>query len=204
MKTAIFLLKEARIPLPKTLKSHALMYPALKIVLIVPSLMLDTALMLLNHALHENDEPYDPKINDTLLINKNIKKILLERRPDMNPDNIVGAFFGVKELNPENGIVERTRNMRGQTLGSAWLYESNKELPGDEWGYRYWEALEYLKNRGVKHIIIAFPQIVTDSVLNLVEVYCQIGVELGTKMWVKFDKGDYEAYPGTGNPFPDY
>jgi hypothetical protein len=28
----------------------------------------------------------------------------------------------------------------------AWLYKSAKEFPGDEWGYRYWEAPAYLKN----------------------------------------------------------
>lgn len=164
----------------------------------------DTAVLLLNHALHENDESFDPKINDTVLLNKNIKKILLQRHPTMKAENIIGAFFGVKELNPKNGLVERTRRMRGQTLGSAWLYESNKQLPTEEWGYRYWDALEYLKKRGAKHIVIAFPQIVTDSVLNLVEIYCQIAVEIGTRTWARFDEGDYKTYPLEGNPFPDY
>ena len=39
--------------------------------------------------------------------------------------------------------------MRGENLGHAWLYESAKLLPAGKWGYRYWDALEYLKNQGV-------------------------------------------------------
>ena len=65
--------------------------------------------------------------------------------------------MGIYETDPDcNGAKGRTRHMRGENLGWAWLYESAKQLPGDEWGYRYWEALEYFKNRGVKHIVIGF------------------------------------------------
>ena len=42
--------------------------------------------------------------------------------------------MGVKETNSENGLVERTRAMRGEDLGYAWLYESNKQKPSAEWG----------------------------------------------------------------------
>lgn len=164
----------------------------------------ETGVILLNHALHDYDEYFDPKIDDTVILNKNIKKRLLERFPSMDKDNIIGAFGGIKEFNPENGLVELSRKMRGETLGYAWLYESNKELPGDEWGYRYWEALEYLKNRGIKHIVIGFPQIVTDSVLNLCEVHNQIGKEIGIKSWLYWKKGDFEHFPGVGHPFADY
>lgn len=164
----------------------------------------DTGVVLFNHALFDNDEVFDPKINDTITINSNIKSLLLKRHPDMDSGNIVGAFAGNKVINPANGLLERTRAMRGQTLGNAWVYQSAKKLPGAEWGYRYWEALEYLKNRGVKHIVICFPQIITDSVLNLVEIYCQIGKEIGTKTWLRSKEGDYTTYPGVGHPFPDY
>ena len=163
-----------------------------------------TAVMLLNHAIHDHNEVFDPKIDDTLVLNKNIKKLMLERHPDMDPDNIIGAYMGIKELNEENGKVERTREMRGENLGSAWLYESDKELPGGEWGYRYWDALEYLKNRGVRHIIIGFPQIITDSVLNLVEIHNQIAKEIGVKTWLYYAQDNTGMYPDTGHPFAEY
>ena len=105
--------------------------------------------------------------------------------------------------------------MRGENLGNAWLYETTqevppgsgvwvKQMPGGDWGYRYWNALEYLKNRGVKHIVIGFPQIISDSVLNLVEIPNQIGKELGIKTWAKWGTWDYATYPGIGHPFADY
>jgi len=165
----------------------------------------ETGVIILNHAINDNKEYFDPKINDTLLINKNIKSQLISRHPDMNPANIVGAYMGIYENDPDcNGARGRTRNMRGENLGYAWLYESAKQLPADEWGYRYWEALEYLKNRGVKHIVIGFAQIVTDSVLNLVEIQNQIAKEIGTKTWLLAATGDSATYPGVGNPFADY
>ena len=164
----------------------------------------DTGVLILNHALHDNNECFDPKIDDTLIVNKNIKSQLLTLYPTMDPENIIGAYMGIKEENPENGLVERTREMRGESLGHAWLYESDKELPGDEWGYLYWDALEYLKDRGVKHIVIGFPQIVTDSVLNLVEIPNQIGKEIGFKSWAKYESWDYVHYPVEGHPFTDY
>jgi hypothetical protein len=163
-----------------------------------------TGILLFNHPVHDNNEVFDPKIDDTLVINKNIKSLLRERHPDMDPDNIVGAFGGIKEVNPKNGLLERTREMRGETYGYAWLYESSKQMPGDGWGYRYWEALEYLKNRGVKHIVVAFPQVTGDSALNMVEVFNQIGKEIGVKTWAKWGKGDFTRYPRVGHPFADY
>jgi hypothetical protein len=164
----------------------------------------DTGVILLNHAINDYNEYFDPKIDDTLTINENIKSLLFSRHPEMDPDNIIGAFMGIKELNPDNELVERNRDMRGEDLGNAWLYESLKEMPGDEWGYRYWDALEYLKNRGVKYMVIGFPQIVTDSVLNLVEIHNQIGKEIGIKNWIHYGSWDYDNYPGVGHPFTDY
>jgi len=166
----------------------------------------DTGVILFNHGLVDNKEVFDPKINDTLIINKNIKAQLLRRHPRLDPDNIIGVYGGIKEEGSDEGCpsLERTRRMRGETYGYAWLYETGKQMPGDEWGYRYWDGLEYLKNRGVKHIVIGFPQVVTDSALNLIEIYNQIGREIGVKTWLKYGEGDFVTYPGVGNPFADY
>ncbi len=164
----------------------------------------DTGVLVLNHAIWSNNETFDPKIDDTLTIIKNMEQLLLTAHPDLDPDNIVGAYMGVKEENPENGRTERTRPMRGENLGHAYLYESDKQLPSGKWGYRYWDALEYLKNRGVKHIVVGFTHIVADSVLNLVEIPNQIGKEIGYKNWLYWPEGNNETYPGVGHPFTDY
>jgi len=164
-----------------------------------------TGILLFNHGLFAHERRFfDPKIDDSTLLNKNIKEALLARRPDIHPDNIIGAYGGVQERNPENGLVERTRNMRGEDIAYAYLYGSESDMPGCEWGYRYWDGLDYLKNRGVKHIVIGFPQIITDSVLTLVEVYNQIGKEIGARTWLKYGQGDFERYPAAGHPFADY
>ena len=94
--------------------------------------------------------------------------------------------------------------MRGENLGHAVLYETDQPLPGGAWGYRYWDALAHLKDQGVKHIVVAFPQIVTDSVLNLVELPNQIAKEIGYRTWLDFETLDYETYPDVGHPFADY
>ena len=101
-------------------------------------------------------------------------------------------------------MFEYRREMRGDRLGTAYLYESDKQMPDTKWGYRYWDALEYLKNRGVKHIVVAFTQLATSSVLDLVELPNQFGKEIGKKTWVKWGTGDYEKYPDVGHPFTDY
>ena len=45
----------------------------------------------------------------------------------MDAANIVGAYMGITEIGTAEGGpatgVERTRNMRGENLGHAWLYE---------------------------------------------------------------------------------
>jgi hypothetical protein len=163
---------------------------------------------LLNHALVDWAEYFDPKIDDTVVLNQSIEASLLARHPGLDAANIVGAYMGIKEIGTAEGgpatAVELTRNMRGENLGYAWLYETAKLLPSGKWGYRYWNALEYLKNRGVKHIVIGFPQIITDSVLQLVEIPNQIGKEIGIKTWLKWGTFDYITYPGVGHPFADY
>jgi hypothetical protein len=94
--------------------------------------------------------------------------------------------------------------MRGEDLGGAWLYESERGFPGGDHGYRYWEALDLLRERGVRHIVVIFSQIVVDSALNLVEVPNQIAKEIGTRTWLDADRLDKRLYPGVGHPFADY
>jgi hypothetical protein len=170
-----------------------------------------TGVMLINHATRRGNQAFDPKIDDTLILNANIKAELLARHPDLVPDNIVGAWMGVKELSsaikpkpPSFSQFERTRAMRGENLGEAWLYESDGQLPGGEWRFRYWEALADLKERGVEHIVVAFPQIMVDSVLNMVELPNQVAKEIGWRNWAYLNKLDFDTYPDVGHPFADY
>lgn len=164
----------------------------------------DTGIILFNHALHDYNEYFDPKIDDTLILNENIKALLIERHPDLDSANIIGAYGGIKEVNPENNLEERVREQRGETYGYAWLYQSDKQLPEDPWGYRYWDACQYLIERGVKHIVIGFPQMIEDNNLNLIEVPNQFGKEIGIKTWAKYEGGDYTLYPDVGHPFADH
>lgn len=170
-----------------------------------------TGIMLINHATRKHNQLFDPKIDDTLVLNENIRTSLLTRNPALSKANIVGSWMGVKEENssiipkpPAFSRLERTREMRGENLGYAYLYESDEQLPSGEWGYRYWDALTVLKEQGVEHIIVAFPQITVDSVLNLVELPNQIGKEIGYKNWLYIDTLDYDNYPEVGHPFADY
>jgi hypothetical protein len=166
----------------------------------------DTGVAIFNHALHDYNEWFDPKVNDTLLVCKKIKEKLLELHPTMDPDNIIGVFGGIQVENPENhDLEERNRPMRGESYGHAWLYQTDKVMPGDEWGYLYWDGLEYLKNRGVNHIVIGFPQVVADNALNMIEIPNQVAARvIGYKNWLKWGTGDYDKYPTEGHPFPDY
>jgi len=163
----------------------------------------DTGVILFNHGLFDPDRKFfDPKMDDTTILNENIKSLLLQRK-GIDPDNIVGAFGGIKEMNPANGLEEVNRNMRGENVAHVYPHEADQELSGHPWGYRYWEALEYLKNRGVEHIVIDFPQVVVDSVLAI-ELYNQISKEIGVKTWLQWGTGDFVKYPGFGHPFADY
>jgi hypothetical protein len=170
----------------------------------------DTGVLLINHATREHNTSFDPKIDDTLQLNANIKALLISRHPGLAPRNVVGGWFGRKVENPQASARppaferrERSREMRGENLGDAWLYETDV-LPQGDMGYLYWDALDELRRNGVRHIVIAFPQIMVDSVLNLVEVPNQIGKELGYKSWLDFAQGDFVHYPEVGHPFADY
>lgn len=169
-----------------------------------------TGVLLVNHATREYNESFDPKIDDTLQLNANIRRMLLERHPGLDQRNVLGAWFGRMVPNPaappsRTGAVgrERSREMRGENLGDARLYESDSRPTGDM-GYLYWEALDRLRANGVRHIVVAFPQIVVDSVLNLVEVPNQIAKEIGYRTWAGFPRGDFTRYPAVGHPFADY
>ena len=141
-----------------------------------------------------------PKIDDTNVLNDNIKKLLLERHPEMKAENIIGAYGGVKQLNPENNLMERTREMRGEEIAHAYMYNTNSDLPNNEWGNRYWDALKLLKNQGVKHIVVGFSQVVSDSVLTLVEMPNQIGKEIGIKTWIKYTQKDLKTTLASATP----
>jgi hypothetical protein len=55
----------------------------------------DTGVVIFNHGLFDPYRAFfDPKIDDTNVLNENIKALLLERYPDMVPDNIIGAYGG--------------------------------------------------------------------------------------------------------------
>jgi hypothetical protein len=170
-----------------------------------------TGVMLINHATRAHNQLFDPKIDDTLVLNANIRDQLLASMPGLNADMIVGSWMGIKEHNPDIkprppsfSTYERTRKMRGENLGHAYLYETDEEFPDAEWGFLYWDALAYLKDQGAQHIVVAFPQITVDSVLNQVELPNQIAKEIGYRNWLYIDKPDYDTYPDVGHPFADY
>ena len=169
----------------------------------------NTGIVLLGHALRRYDECFDPKINDTLTLHQMIEQELLRLYPQLKKRRIVGAWAGdmvINEAMPESpaGRYERSRAMRGENLGYAALYEQPGAHPEGKWGYRYWEALDRLRSEGVGHIVVAFPQIVAESVLNMVEVPNQIGKEIGYRTWLYYEDGDFGRYPSAGHPFADY
>ena len=170
-----------------------------------------TGVLLINHPVTDHNEWFDPKTNDTLALNENIRSALLKRHPGLKRENVLDAWMGLKVPNPnirprspELGNLERSREMRGENLGAAWLYESPKRMPPGDRGLRYWEALDAMRARGVRHIVVAFPQTLADSVLTLVEVPNQIAKEIGFKSWEPWERGDFKTYPAVGHPFADY
>lgn len=184
----------------------------------------NTGVILMNHALHDENEVFDPKMDDTVVLNENIM-VQLRDITGIPEANIVGARMGIKEEHPTNPKPERTRYMRGENLGHQYLYETAKHFPSSEgypdpadprgifhpWGYLYWDAIDYLINiQGVDHIVIGFPQITTSSVLDMVEFPNQIGKEIGIKNWLYWGTWDCARYTGPDagsgicHPFADY
>ena len=172
----------------------------------------NTAVLFVNHSIRDGNQAFDPKVDDTVLMDTLVKQELLRRYPEMKADNVLGSWFGMKIENPDaiprrkgSDKFERSREQRGESLGNAWLYLSDRELPGGDHQYRYWEALDlFRQNDEIQHIVVAFPQIVTDSVLNLVEVPNQIAKEIGWKSWLQAETLDFDTYPEVGHPFADY
>lgn len=171
----------------------------------------DTAVMFVNHSIRDGNEVYDPKVNDTVALNDLIKAEVMRTHPDIDPENIIGTWMGLRVENPNIKLggrvrsnLERSREMRAENLGHRWLYETDKVPPGGDQKYFYWDGLEHLKDRGAKHIVVVFTQVVIDSVLTLVELPNQIGAELGTKTWLYDADGDFDRYPTHGRPFADY
>lgn len=171
----------------------------------------DTAVLIVNHSIRNGNQAFDPKVNDTVLMDGLVKAEILKRYPEIKADNILGSWMGLKVENPQikstrpgGDKTERNREMRGESLGNAWLYLSDREMPGGDHQYRYWEALDIFREQEIKHIVVAFTQIVTDSVLNLVEFPNQIAKEIGWKTWLRAETLDFNAYPEVGHPFADY
>jgi len=171
----------------------------------------NTGVLMVNHGILSMNQVFDPKINDTLILNQNIKDLLLKKHPEMQAKNILGGWFGDMVRNelvepgpPAFTQLERTREMRGENLGYIFLHDTQNQKPQGDWKFRYWQALEQLKNNGVQHIVVVFPQIMENSVLNLVEVPNQIAKEIGYSNWSKIDQLDFKTYPMVGHPFADY
>ena len=95
----------------------------------------DTAVLMVNHGILSGNEVFDPKINDTLTLNKNIKKALLENYPELSEENILGGWFGDMVINelvrpapPAFTQMERTRKMRGENLGYNILHDTDGDF----------------------------------------------------------------------------
>jgi len=162
----------------------------------------DTAVLLFNHGLHKHSETFDPKVNDTIILNANIRNELLKTLPSMRVENILGGWMGVAE--PVSTVIERTREMRGEDLGHAYLYETNQQMPQGDWGLRFWEALDQFRLNGAKHIVAAFPQIIVSSIPSVVEYPNQIAREIGYRSFLNLNELSEPRWPGFGNPFADY
>ena len=52
----------------------------------------DVGVILLNHPIIDWNEYFDPKINDTIIVNQNIKSQLLAKHPNINSDNVIGSL----------------------------------------------------------------------------------------------------------------
>ena len=173
--------------------------------------MARTAVLIVNHSIRDGNQAFDPKVNDTVEMDDLVKAELLRRYPELKADNILGSWMGRRVANPDiparrpgDTGLERSREMRGESLGDAWLFQTNREFPRGDHGYLYWDALDLMRQRDVGHIVIAFTQIVTDSVLNLVELPNQMAKEIGWKTWLRAGSLDFKTYPEVGHPFADY
>ena len=162
----------------------------------------DTGVLLYNHGIFPGNEVFDPKINDTVTLHENLEDALLNRHPTMSPENIVGAWEGVKQM--VDGKLQRTREMRGEDLGHAYLYGSDAQMPPGKWGLRYWEALERLKDNGVKHIVVVFPQVIVTTTVGKVGLPNQVAQEIGYRGFLPVSDLDVPLWPGYDSPFANH
>ncbi len=159
----------------------------------------DTGVLLYNHGIYSGNEVFDPKIDDTITVHENLQEALLTLHPTMSADNIVGAWEGIRQM--VDGKLQRTREMRGEDLGHAYLYGSDAQMPPGKWGLRYWEALERLKDSGVQHIVVVFPQVIVTSTGGQVTLPNQIAQEIGFRGFVPVSDLDVLLWPGYDSPF---
>lgn len=161
-----------------------------------------TGVLLFNHGIYPGNEFFDPKIDDTVRLHEQVQRVLLQRYPGMSPDNIVGGWEGLKEK--VDGRLERTRAMRGEDIGHAFVYEKNEEMPAGKWGLRYWDALQRLKDNGVKHIVVAFPQVLVTTTVGQVGLPNQVAKEIGYKGFRPPGDTSVLLWPGFNSPFADH
>lgn len=162
----------------------------------------ETGVLLMAHGIYSGNEAFDPKISDTISLHENLQDALLERFPGMSADNILGGWEGIRE--EENGMLQRTRAMRGEDLGHAYLYESDGAMPPGKWGLRYWEALERLKDNNVRHIVVVFTHSINTTTVSQVGLPNQIAKEIGYRSFKPVVDLRVPWWPGYDGPFADY
>jgi hypothetical protein len=162
----------------------------------------ETGVLFMAHGIYAGNEAFDPKISDTITLHKNLQATLLEQFPDLRAENIVGGWEGIRQ--EVDGMLQRTRAMRGEDLGHAYLYESDGTMPPGKWGLRYWEALERLKAQGVRHIVVAFTQAINTTTVTQVGLPNQIGKEIGYRNFRPIPDLAIPWWPGYDSPFADF
>jgi hypothetical protein len=161
----------------------------------------DTGILLFNHGIHPGSEVFDPKIDDTVVVMENLRRVMVERAPGLKPERVLGGWMGVAEQGPK--FVERNRAMRGEDIGHAFLYESAQRMPAAPWGGRYWEALDQLRAAGVRHIVVVFPHVIVSASPAVVDLPNQIAKEIGYRSFHPSNELTEPRWPGFGNPFAD-
>ena len=161
----------------------------------------DTGILLFNHGVYSGSEVYDPKIDDTVVVMENLRKVLVERAPGLKPDRVLGGWMGIAEKGPQ--FIERNRAMRGEDIGHAFLYETAQQMPAAPWGHRYWDALDQLRAAGARHIVVVFPHVIISASPALVELPNQVAKEIGYRSFFPSNDVTEPRWPGFGNPFAD-
>lgn len=161
-----------------------------------------TGVLLMAHGIYPGNQVFDPKINDTITLHGNIQEALLDRLPGLSAGNILGGWEGITQ--ETDGMLQRTRAMRGEDLGHAYLYETDDSMPEGKWGLRYWEALERLKANGVEHIVVAFTHSINTTTVSHVGLPNQIAKEIGYRGFKPVADLTVPWWPGYDSPFADH